>query len=73
MIFVKSVSQYLQLSEYFMANDIFCPQQYGFRKNSPTELAALELLDRLLGQMYKTQNSNKFLHRFIESIRQPVT
>ena len=40
-----------QLSEYFIANDLFCPQQYGFRKKkSSTELAALELL---LGQMDK--------------------
>ena len=31
----------------------FCPQQYGFRKNSSTELAALELLDRVLDQMDK--------------------
>ena len=23
---------YEQLSEYFIANDLFCPQQYGFRK-----------------------------------------
>ena len=42
-----------QLSEYFIANDLFCPQQYGFRKNSSTEIAALELLDRVLGQMDK--------------------
>ena len=36
-----------QLSEYFVTNNLFSPQQYGFRKNSSTELAALELLDRL--------------------------
>ena len=30
---------------------MFAPQQYGFRKNSSTELAALELIDRLLNQM----------------------
>ena len=42
-----------QLSEYVIANDLFCPQQYGFRKNSSTELAALELLDRVLGEMDK--------------------
>ena len=42
-----------QLSEYFIANDLFCPQQYGFRKNSSTELAALKLLDRVLGQTDK--------------------
>ena len=42
-----------QLSEYFISNNLFCPQQYGFRKNSSTELAALELLDRVLDQMDK--------------------
>ena len=40
-----------QLSEYFISNNLFCPQQYGFRKKSSTELAALELLDRVLDQM----------------------
>ena len=32
---------------------MFCPQQYGFRKNSSTELAALKLFDRVLGQVDK--------------------
>ena len=39
-----------QLSEYFVTHNLFSPQQYGFRKNSSTELTALELLDRLFGQ-----------------------
>ena len=34
-----------QLSENFVTNNLFSPQQYGFRKNSSTELAALELLE----------------------------
>ena len=42
-----------QLSEYFIPNNLFCPQQYGFRKKSSTELAALELLDRVLDQTDK--------------------
>ena len=32
-------------------DNLFAPQQYGFRKNSSTELAALEFIDRLLNQM----------------------
>ena len=40
-----------QLTEYFVSNNLFAPQQYDFRKNSSTELAALELFDRLLNQM----------------------
>ena len=40
-----------QLSDYFSSNNLFSGQQYGFRKNSSTELAALELIDRLLAQL----------------------
>ena len=40
-----------QLSDYFASNNLFSAQQYGFRKNSSTELAALELIDRLLAQL----------------------
>ena len=37
-----------QLCEYFSSKNILCSQQYGFRENSSTELAALEVIDRLL-------------------------
>ena len=40
-----------QLTEHFVNNLLFNPQQYGFRKKSSTELAALELIDRLLNQL----------------------
>ena len=40
-----------QLNAYFIENHLFSSQQYGFRKKSSTELAAIELLDRLLGQL----------------------
>ena len=40
-----------QLSDYFTTNSLFCRQQYGFMKNAPTELAALELIERLLNQL----------------------
>ena len=40
-----------QLSDYFTTNSLFCKQQYGFMKNASTELAALELIDRLLNQL----------------------
>ena len=42
-----------QLSEYFISNNLFCPQRYGFRKKSSTELATLELIDRVLDQIDK--------------------
>ena len=34
-----------QLSEYFVTNNVFSRQQYGFRKNPSTELTALGQLD----------------------------
>ena len=40
-----------QLCEYFSSKNLLCSQQYGFRKNSSTELAALEVIDRLLTQL----------------------
>ena len=40
-----------QLTEHFVNNNIFNLQQYGFRKNSCTELTALELIDKLLNQL----------------------
>ena len=44
---------YDQLDRYFVSNYLLCPQQYGFTKNSSTELAALEVIDRLLNQPNK--------------------
>ena len=64
-----------QLIEYFIANDLFCPQQYGFRKNSFTELAALELLDRVLGQMDKHKIPINFhidLSKAFDSLRHDI-
>ena len=40
-----------QLSDYSSSNNLFSGQQYGFRKNSSTELVTLELIDRLLAQL----------------------
>ena len=40
-----------QLNVYFINNKLFCAQQYGFIKNASTELASLELIDRLLNQL----------------------
>ena len=37
----------LQLTQYLNVNGKFAPNQYGFRKNHSTELAATELIDRL--------------------------
>ena len=40
-----------QLTVYFTNNNLFISQQYGFRKNASTELAALKLIDRLFTQL----------------------
>ena len=40
-----------QLTEYLTLNKLFTSQQYGYRANRSTELAALELMDRNLDNM----------------------
>ena len=46
---------YEQLSDYFSSNNLFSAQKYGFRMNSSTEPAALELIDLLLAQLKITR------------------
>ena len=45
-----------QLTAFFMANKLFFPSQYGFRKHHSTEYAALELTDRIMIEMEKGNN-----------------
>ena len=40
-----------QLMDYFTLNKLFTSQQYGYRANRSTELAALELIDRNIDNM----------------------
>ena len=40
-----------QLTDYFTLNKLFTSQQYDYRTNRSTELAALELMDRNLDNM----------------------
>ena len=40
-----------QLTDYFTLNKLFTSQQYGYRENRSTKLAALELMDRNLDNM----------------------
>ena len=40
-----------QLVEYFTTNNLLSSQQYGFRSNQSTDLAALELMDRNIKNM----------------------
>ena len=48
-IFEKVVFQ--QVYSYFTDNKLFYENQYGFRKHHSTELAAIELIDRISGYM----------------------
>ena len=48
-IFEKVI--FIQLYSYFNDNKLFYNSQYGFRSGHSTELAALEIIDRLLTEM----------------------
>ena len=44
-------AMHTQLMEYFTFHNLLASQQYGFRPNRSTELAALELMDRNINFM----------------------
>ena len=44
---------YDQIYNYFQNNELFYNSQYGFRKNHSTELATLEIIDRIIQEMDK--------------------
>ena len=44
---------YDQIYNYFQNNELFYNSQYGFRKNHSTELATLEIIDRVIQEMDK--------------------
>ena len=48
-LFVKVV--FIQLSKYFMCNKLFHEGQYGFKESHSTELASIELMDRVISAM----------------------
>ena len=50
-VFEKSIFNHLQ--DHFITNKLFCDGQYGFRERHSTELAALELIDRIVLAMDK--------------------
>ena len=53
-LFLQLYQQFLKkivFSKYFTENKWFIISQYGFNKNHSTELAALELIDRLTTYM----------------------
>ena len=50
-IFEKSI--YLQTYNYFIENNLFYKSQYGFRRGHSTELAALEVVSKIIDEMDK--------------------
>ena len=50
-IFERTI--YDQIYNYFQNNELFYNSQYGFRKNHSTELATLEIIDRIIQEMDK--------------------
>ena len=51
---------YKQTYEYFNKNQLFLNSQYGFRQGHSTELASLELVDRIA----KDLDNKKILYQF---------
>ena len=50
-IFEKSI--YLQTYNYFIENNLFYKSQYGFRRGHSTELAALEVVSKIIDETDK--------------------
>ena len=57
-----------QIYEYFTKQKLLFPSQYGFRKNHSTELAALELIDKIIQDMDKKKTSNQYLSRSLKGL-----
>ncbi len=54
-----------QFHEHFHVNNLYFSNQYGFRKKHPTELAVLEVIDRITYQL----DQGQYISRSIKSIR----
>ena len=50
-----------RLSSYFLSNDLLHCKQYGFRKNSTTELAVNQIVEELRLEKKKKVNCSVFL------------
>ena len=53
-VFEKVV--HIQVSDYFVKNELFFKSQYGFRAEHSTELAGIELVDRIHTEMDNKKN-----------------
>ena len=58
-IFLPAISKVIervifdQMHDYFHTNKLYFEGQYGFRKKNTTELAAVEMIDRITQELYK--------------------
>ena len=52
---------FIQLYEYFNTNNLLYKSQYGFRPKHSAELAALEIVDKIIYQMDNKRNTNKYI------------
>ena len=61
---------YKQLYQYFHENILLCEQQYGFRSQHSTELAAVKLVDYIIKEMdcKKSENSGSTVPGSIKSL-----
>ena len=62
---------YKQLYQYFNKNKLLCEQQYGFRSQHLTELAAEKLVDYIIKEMdcnKKSENSGSTVPGSIKSL-----
>ena len=62
---------YKQLYQYFSENKLLCEQQYGFRSQHSTELAAVKLVDYIIKEMdcnKKSENSGSIVSGSIKSL-----
>ena len=57
-----------QLHEYFQTRELYYSSQYGFREKHSTELATLEIIDRIIQEMDKSPINNIDLSKAFDTI-----
>ena len=57
---------YKQLYQYFNENKLLCEQQYGFRSQHSTELAAVKLVDYVIKEMDSNKKVNTPVALFLD-------
>ena len=59
---------HIQLYDYFKTNNLFFDSQYGFRGDHSTELAALELVDRIHIDLDKKKHAYSHIYGLVKSV-----